>query len=163
MKVTRKRQTALTTPFDPTNADIPSNPENVQQAIEDSASNAQGYSKGFIFTSYTGKANTGRYLEFFNGIASDVAPINTVDQLDILEVEAQTTAANATCTLGWYDISGVTPVLLHTTTFTAQKNVSETGTPLSPVFSLPAGGSLAVKVDSGSISTPHIYFVVKGN
>jgi hypothetical protein len=135
--------------------------EDTQAAIEEVFELSQNSSKGFVLYGYNGNANNGRYLEFFEGISSDVAPLEITDNpLEILTIVSRTVGVNATCTIGYYDIqAGLPGVLLHTTTFSANKEVIETG---SPIFTLPAGGHLAVVIDSGSIQKPHIYFVGRG-
>lgn len=143
--------------FDPTGTDLTS--DTAGEAIRELFDIAQGTSKGYVLASYGGNANTGRYLELFPTIAMDDAPLYTPDPLEVLTIVSETTAADATCTLGWYNITPTTPVLLHTTTFTADKIVLENG---GVIFSIPAEARLAIKVDSGSIGKPHLYFVLKG-
>lgn len=151
-------QVASSTPFDNSVVQIPNNPQTTQKAIEELYEITQSSSRGFTFCQYGGNANVGRYLEFFSGIDSSQAPIYTPTPFSVLTVVARATA-NSTCTIGFYDISS-TPVLLYTVTFTAQ-NTSVVDNPLG-LFTVPAMGSLAVKIDSGSISKPHIYLIVKG-
>jgi hypothetical protein len=115
-------------------------------------------SKGFVFCQYNGNANVGRYLEFFSGIDSNIAPIYSTTALNVVEIVSATTSANATCTIGFYNNT----TLLYTVTFSAVKRVISTGTPASPLLTLPATGSLKVKIDSGSINRPHIYFIAQG-
>lgn len=127
----------------------------VEAAIKEAYDNASGVSKGFVFCQYNGNAGSGRFLEFFSGIDSDTAPLNTTVDLEIVEIVAATTATNTTCTIGFYNNT----TLLYTVTFTAQKQRIVSGTPL---FTLPASGNLKIKIDTGSITKPHLYFIAVG-
>jgi hypothetical protein len=149
-------QVATSVPFD--NSVNGFNSDNVQDAIEEVQAHTFENSKGFIFCSYNGNGNVGRYLEFFSGIDSSIAPLKVIGSLDILTIVTRTTASNATCTIGFYDIA-TTPTLLYTVTFSKAKEVINTDTIL---FTLPANGELAIKVDSGSINKPYMYFVARG-
>jgi hypothetical protein len=122
--------------------------------LNDILSQISASGRGLIPFSYGGNANTGRYLEFFSNIDTSIAPIYSTVALRVTDVVAGA-AANATCTIGFYN----GPTLLYTLTFTAQNQRIITGTPSVPVFTLPATGSLSVKVDSGSISKPYLYIV----
>lgn len=155
-----KSPVASSIPFDNSIAALNNNPQDLQQAIEELKLEVQDSSRGFTFCQFNGNANTGRFLEFFSGIASNEAPIYTPTALETLTIVARTSAASATCTIGFYDVSPVTPVLLYTLTFTAQKQVV-LDDPIG-LFTVPAMGSLAIKIDSGSISKPHLYLIVKG-
>jgi hypothetical protein len=139
--------------FDPTGTGLVS--VNTEDAIKEIYGLAESASKGFIFAEYNGNANTGRYLEFFNAIDSNEAPLYSDTALEVIEIVAATTATNATCTIGFYNNT----TLLYTVTFSAVKRVTLSGLPL---FTLPATGSLKVKIDSGSITKPHLYFVARG-
>lgn len=133
----------------------------VKGAIDELKTLVLSSSKAFTFGQYNGNANAGRYLEFFSGISSEEAPIVVIGPLNVLTIIARTTGVNATCTLGFYDITPVTPVLLYTVTFSAVKQVVLSA--VSPgLFTLPAAGALAIKVDSGSIAKPHLYFTGQG-
>lgn len=150
-----RTQSAFATPFE-------SEPErangytskNVQEAIEETLALAIANDRITILPFYNGNANTGRYLEIFPGIDTSLAPFDINTTLKCLFISARTTAANATCTIGFYDLTG--PTLLYTLTFTAQKQVVVQGTTLLPLFTLPSTGELAIKIDSGSINRPHL-------
>lgn len=153
-----RTQVAFQTPFE-------SNPErvngfvskNVQEAIEEALALAVANDRFVIFPFYNGNANSGRYLELWPGIATDVAPLDVGNvPLKCIFINSHTTAANATCTIGYYDIAPAIPVLLYTTTFVGVKEVINQGTPLAPLFTLPANGNLAIKIDSGSINRPYL-------
>ncbi len=154
---------ALDVPFDGPNCTPPMLQENVQDAICYLNGLVEASSRAFTFASYNGKANAGRYLEFWNNISSDDAPVVVIGELKVLTIVIRTTAADATADIGWYDVSGGLPgVLLHTTSMVAQKEVIESGTSASPVFTLPPSGKLAIQVISGSINSPHLYFTGQG-
>ena len=155
-----KSPVARSIPFDNSIAVLNNDPQDLQHAIEELRLEVKDSSRGFTFCQFNGNANTGRFLEFFSGIASSEAPIYTPTALEALTIVARTSAASATCTIGFYDVSPVTPVLLYTLTFTAQKQVVLDDP--AGLFTLPAMGSLAIKVDSGSISKPQLYLIVKG-
>src|SRR5689334_22048079 len=95
--------------------------QNVQDAIEEAKQDALNNDRFLILPNYGGNANTGRYLEFFPGQASDVSPLYFSAAARILSVTCQTTAANATCNIGIFDlnVSSVTPI--YTIVMTAQK------------------------------------------
>jgi hypothetical protein len=131
--------------------------DDVQEALEKLHDLAAGTSKGYVFAYYNGNAITGRFLELFGGIDTDDAPLFTPDALDVITIVSATTQVDATCTIEWID--GVTDTLLHTTTFVDDKRVVESG---GTLFTLPASGELKIKIGSGSIQKPHIYFVAKG-
>jgi len=107
---------------------------------------------------YGGNANTGRYLELFPALPSNEAPLSNIGASYAEKIIVRTTSVTATCTIGFYNIQPVTPVLLYTATMTAQKKLGLTGT----LFTLPAGGELAILVDTGSINKPHIQLVTRG-
>ena len=153
-------QVAKSTPYDNTVSGLLST--EVNGAIDEIYDLAQNSSRAFVLSSYGANAGTGRYLEMFPSIAMNDAPLEVVNDFHTIAIFARTTAVNATCTIGFYNITPVTPVLLYTLTFTANKKVSVVGSPASPIFTLPAAGRLAIKIDSGSISKPHLYFSGQG-
>jgi hypothetical protein len=134
----------------------------VQNAIEEIYQLAQNSSRGFVFVSYNGNAGTGRYMEMFPGITMNDAPLQVVNEFNVIATFSRTVATSATATVGFYNLTPTIPVLLYTVTFSNQKFVANTGSPSSPLFTLPAGGQLAIKIDSGSINKPHIYFTGQG-
>ncbi len=150
-------QVAKSTPFDNTGSGITAT--DTQAAILEVNNKIINTSKAFTFAQYNGSAGSGRYLEFFAGIDSSVAPIRVIGQLDIISIVARTTAVNATCTIGFYNRASGSDVLLYTLTFAAQKEAVVTG---SPIFVVPPNGQLAIKIASGSITKPHLYFTGQG-
>lgn len=135
---------------------------NVEDALQESISLAQGTSKGYLLYFYNGNANSGRYLEFFSGISSNDAPLYTDTNITITNIVSRTVGTSATCTIGFYDISaGLPGTLLHTTTFSNNKAVIETNQ--TGLFTVTSMGELAIKIDSGSIQKPHCYLVLRGS
>ncbi len=65
-------QVASSTPFDNSTNGITAT--NTQTAIEEVNNKIINTSKAFTFAQYNGSAGAGRYLEFFSGIDSSVAP-----------------------------------------------------------------------------------------
>ena len=131
--------------------------DNVQDAIEEAKQDAINNDRFILLASYGGNANAGRYLEFFNGINSSDAPILYSAEARVIDIIAATTANNATCTIQFLDIAPITPIVLYTLTFTAQKMVFADGTPLAPLFIVPANTQLAIRIGTGSIAKPHLY------
>ena len=159
MYAIEKSEHSETIPFDNTGSSLTSTLTG--PAIRELSAEIDDSSRSFTFASYGGNANAGRYLEIFPGIDTSEAPLLVSNSFKVLHIVSRTTAANATCTIGFYDIQS-TPVLLYTTTFSAVKQVVETGTSSVPLFTLPSSGQLAIKIDSGSISKPHLYFTGQG-
>lgn len=151
---------AVSTPFEPLRnpgfggLSQPFTSTNVQDAIEEALDRAISNDRFLVLPNYGGNANVGRYLEFFPGQASGVSPIYLVAAAKILAVTLQTTAANATCNVGIFDlnVSSVTPI--YTIVMTAQKRVAYVGTPVTPLGVTTPGALLALRVTSGSINTP---------
>jgi hypothetical protein len=152
-------QVAYSTPFDNSTNGFIAN--TTQGAIEELQSLVQESSKAFTFCQYNGNAGTGRHLEFFSGIGSNDAPLRVIGPLTVLTIVARTTGVNATCTIGFYDDTPITPVLLYTLTFSASKEVV-LSVPTPGLFIVPADGKLRITVTSGSISKPHLYFTGQG-
>jgi hypothetical protein len=158
-----RTQQAIQTPFEPLRnpgfGGLPSSftSTDVQNAIEEGLQLAVANDRFVVLPFYNGNANTGRYLEIWPGIATDVAPLGVGTSVKCLFVNTHTTSVNATCTVGFYNIViPASPVLLFTQTLTAQKEKIDAGTPGSPLFTLPATGQLAIKIDSGSINRPYV-------
>lgn len=129
--------------------------KNVQEAIEEALALAVSNDRIVLLPSYGGNANVGRYLEFWPTLDSLGSSVSLGTITKCLYLNFATVSANATCTIGFYNIQPATPVLLYTVTFTAVKQVIVSGTPAVPLFTIPANGQLAVKIDSGSINKPY--------
>jgi len=128
---------------------------NAQEAIEEALALAVSNDRILLLPSYGGNANTGRYLEFWPTLDSFNSPVDLGTIAKCLYLNFATVSSNATTTIGFYNIQPATPVLLYTLTFSAVKRVIASGTPSSPLFSLPSNGDLAIKIDSGSINKPY--------
>lgn len=151
---------AQSIPFEPNRnpgyGGVPSDIEsqNVQDAIEEAKHDALNNDRYLIFCAYNGNANAGRYLEMFPSIDMSTAPYYSAVDTTCLTIVAATVAANSTCTIGFYSVDG-TETLLYTLTFSNEKRKIVSGT---PIFTLLAARQLYIRVDSGSISKPHLYF-----
>jgi hypothetical protein len=130
---------------------------NTEDAIKEIAVNVGTSSRSFTFCSYNGNAGAGRFLEFFPAQDSNIAPLYSPVALKIITIVSRATAAG-TAQVGFYNNT----TLLYTVTHTASAQVVLTGTPAAPLFTLPATGSLKVKIASGSLTKPHLYFVAQG-
>lgn len=155
-----RTQDAYDTPFDNTNelainAGIES--DNVFDAIIEAKNDALNNDRFLLLCSYNGNANTGRYLEFFNGIDSNNAPILLTASSKCLSIVIASTAIH-TASIGFFNlnVSSVTPV--YTASFVAQQRAVFIGTPTLPLFSLPANALLALRITSSSVNRPHVYF-----
>lgn len=129
----------------------------VDDAIKEIALQSADSSRAFTFCSYSGNANTGRYLEFFPNNDSSAASLFTPVPLSVLTIVSRAVAVG-TFNLGFYD--GATN--FYTVTHTSSSQVVVIGTPSSPIFVIPANAYLSVKISSGSAKKPHMYFVCKG-
>ena len=153
-----RTQLAIQTPFEPgrnpgySGGLEPFVSTDVQNAIEEALTRAISNDRFLVLSQYGGNANTGRYLEIFANAASDKSPIYFSASARLLTVTLQTTAANATCNVGIFDlnVSSVTPV--YTVVMTAQKRVQYVGAP--NLATLGAGSLMAIRVTSGAINTP---------
>lgn len=155
----QKNAVARGVPFDNTGTSLVST--NVRDAIIEVANSAFNASKAFLLAQYGGNANVGRYLEFFAGIASNEAPILVPNPYKGITIVARATASS-TCVIRVADISSGSPVMLYDITFTAQTEVVASGSPSSPLFTTGSNAKLAIFVQSGSISKPHLYIVGQG-
>jgi hypothetical protein len=129
--------------------------KNVQEAIEEALDQAIANDKFLILSQYNGNASAGRLLEFYNGIDSEDAPLYFTTQSRIVSIVCSTTKPNSSATIGFYNLTNDpnmnTP--LYILDMNGQKRKIDNGTTL---FTMPAGGNLAIKVFSGSIGKPHI-------
>ena len=157
-------QVALSTPFIPQrNPDFVGNPSNitatnVQDAIEQAQNTALLNYRAITLASYNGNANSGRYLEFFNNIASNEAPILLPDPAKLLTVVIATTATNATCDVSFYNFNVSETTAVYTITMSAEKRKIGNGTLATPLYTFPSNALVVIKVSSGSILSPHLYF-----
>ena len=134
--------------------------DNVQEAIEEALRLAVSNDVFMTLAQYNGNANVGRHLEFYVGIDSEVAPLYFSKGSNVIAIAASTTAANVTCKIGFFNNASLTPnVPLYEVEFTADKRVIVNGTPASPIFILPIGAELEIRVTEGSIAKPHMQVV----
>lgn len=145
---------ARSTPFDnSTNGFIALD---VQAAIEE-VSDAVNSSVSAFIASYGANANTGRYLEIFPNISSDVAPI--IIPIALMDIKAITLGAIAasTGTVGIFKTSNlVTPV--QTISLTNQTRIYQTGLNID-FFQ---DEEIAIRVTAGSISKPFMRIWISG-
>lgn len=123
---------------------------NVQDAIEEAKADALANDRFMLLCSYGGNSNIGRYLEFFAGQASDISPIYLTAQTRLLAVTLQTSAANANCTLGFFDLNVSNTVPVYSISLNG-KRIQQNGTTLA---TFAAGALMAVRVTAGSINQP---------
>lgn len=158
-----RTQNALETPFEPnrnpgfggTPSEIESN--NVQDAIEEAKNDALNNDRYIILCSYGGNANAGRTLEAFPGITMIEAPIYLPVSSKLLTTIVGATA-NGTATVGFFNRAVSTTVPVFSVTLTAQRRRIIVAPPALPLAVFPAGAELEVRVTSGSLSKPHVYF-----
>ena len=132
--------------------------KNVQEAIEEALSLAIANDRFKILCQYNGNANNGRLLEFFSGIDSDDAPFHFNANTNVIDITCSTTGVNSISTIGFYNKS-VDPTYispLYILDMNGQKTKEDIGTALAPLFLIPIGGELVVRVDSASIQKPHM-------
>lgn len=159
-KTVRQLRTANQNIFDNTTNGFVST--NVQAAIEESYNLAINSAKAYVFCSYNGNAITGRYLELFKNLPMNTAPLYSSNGFKVLTIVTGS-SASSTCTIGFYNQAASMPgTLLYTVTFSSQTRVINTGSIAVPLFTLAANGQLAVKINSGSINNPYLYFVLQG-
>lgn len=150
---------ALSTPFEPNRitATFPTgtsiDADNVQDAIEEAKLDALSNDRFTLLTHYGGNANVGRYTEWFPATSSLTSPVYLTAATKLLGVTCQTTAANATCTIGVFDVNVSTVTPVYTLVMSEQKRVSYVGNPLA---SFESGALVALRVTSGAINTPQL-------
>jgi len=137
--------------------------KNVQEAIEECLALALANDRFLVLAKYNGKANIGRHLEFYSRISSDDAPLYMNGGANILAIIGATTAANATCKIGFFDKNVSETVPLYEIEFSNEKKVEYLGSVLVPLFTIDASGELVVRVTSGSINKPHLQVTFSSN
>ena len=156
-----KTQDAWSTPFEPNrivggvSTDLES--LTVQEAIEEAKADALNNDRFLLLCSYNGNANAGRYMEFFSGIDSSLAPIylSAPAKCIVLVISA---TANSNGVIGIYNlaVSSTTPV--YTLSYGNTSRAIAVGSAVAPLFNLPSNSQIALRVVSGSVNRPHIYF-----
>ena len=126
----------------------------VQSAIEEAKADALANDRFVLLSHYGGNANVGRYTEWYPNEASDISPVYFAVTTRLLNVTCQTTAANATCTIGFFDLNVSSVVPVYSFSMAANKRVNFIGAPTLATFA--AGCLIAVRVTVGSINTPEI-------
>jgi hypothetical protein len=135
--------------------------DNVQDAIEEAKADALANDRFLILPGYGGNANTGRYLEIWPNQASDISPIYLSVSSRLLSVTLQTTAAQATCDLGFFDLNISSVVPVYTLVMPGVKRVQYIGSPSLTVFA--PGCLIAMRVTSGSINAPTLQMTLSAN
>jgi hypothetical protein len=130
---------------------------NTRDAIFEAIENAAEASRSLLLSQYNGNANTGRYLEFFIGIASNDAPLYTDAGFNIFSITAATTATNSNAVIGFFDLTVSDTVPVYTVDMGGNKRVIESN---GPLFSIAANGEFAIKITSNSIQKPHVQLVI---
>jgi hypothetical protein len=156
-------QEAIDTPFEPNRNPQwggnvgPSGIDSIetQSAIEEVYGKALANDRFIILASYGGNANTGRYLDFFSSSSSDVSPLYLSVSANLLSVTYQTSSAQSTCAISFFNLTVSSTVPVYTLSMTNAKRAQATGTPLA---SFPAGSNVAIRVTSGSLNTPTLQF-----
>jgi len=118
-----------------------------------SASNLQGIAPAIC--GYGGQANTGRYLEFVSGNASDTGPFVVIGGSYLVAISCSANASTTGAVSVYKTTDLATPIATLTITTASSGYIIFT----SPA-ALTAGDLLAVKISSGSFNKPFvtIYF-----
>lgn len=158
-----RTQSALQTPFasDPDRINGYTS-KDVQSAIEETLALAISNDRFVVLPSYKGNANVGRYLEIWPGIDSLTGPLSVGVAAKCLRLVLRA-RASGTATLGFYDVQTGTPSLLYTQTITAAIEKIDVGTAVAPLFTVPATGKLAMKIDSGSLNKPTLLIALSSS
>jgi hypothetical protein len=146
-----RTQQAAGVPYDNSVSLFPSNPTDVQAAIEASRLYADTVSRYTINAGFDGTASTGRWLEFHSNVASNAtghAPPRNASLKELSFV----CSASSTSTLTVFK-NGVS---LTTISITAQKKSNVTGLSLALVPT----DELSVQTTSGSCAKPILYLFI---
>lgn len=123
--------------------------------LNDIVSGLANAGRWFLLHSYNGNAGVGKFLDIFPNQDSDEAPLYVPSvPLKVINIVARATALS-TGTIGYYNNT----TLLYTLTYTNQTEVIINGSALSPLFTVPVGGRLNMKLTSGTVQKPHIYLI----
>lgn len=153
---------AQSVPFQPNRNGSDIEALNVQDAIEEAKLDAINNDRFILLCSYNGNANTGRYFEFFPGIDSSIAPISLVASARCLSVTVGA-SSNSNATVGFYDLNVSSTTPIYTINMQNQSKRFLVGSPLLPLFVSQANANIAVRVVSGSISKPYMFFTLSAN
>lgn len=152
----------MDTPFEPNRNGSEIESLNVQDAIEEVKQDALNNDRFILLCSYNGNANTGRYLEFFSGIDSSIAPIFLSAPAKCITFIFASTA-NSTCSLGIFDLNISSTVPIHTINLNNQTRNSQIGSATAPLFLTGANSRIALRIISGSANRPHVYFTLSAS
>ena len=104
--------------------------------------------------SYNGNAGTGKFLELFPGISMDVAPF-TFPESSFIKTIVLRAVSNSTGTMGIYKLPNTsTPVLTISLSNSKYQKLD-----FSEFFN--PDDEIAVKVQSGAFSKPHMVFFIQ--
>lgn len=144
-------------PFEPNRngSDILS--EDVQAAIEEAKADALANDRYIILGFYGGNALTGRYLEFFPGFDSNEAPIFLPVASKLLTIVAAS-SSNSTGTISFYDLNVSSTNPVFSLSFNNEQRRAAVTTPSSPLYVFAPNAKVAIRVSSGTINKPHVYF-----
>lgn len=137
-----RTQMAITTPFD--NSTNGFTATEVQSAIEEAKSTAEGKARYVVNFGFDGTASTGRWLETITNVASNLSGY-VVAKPAILKELSLSCSASSTITIGIYRNA----VQIATIVMSAQKTDYE-----DENVTLNAGDEISAKVESGSCSKP---------
>jgi len=114
-----------------------------------SSSNLQGVAP--VICGYNGQANTGRYLEFVSGNASDTGPFVIIGGSYLVAMSCSANAVTTGAVSVYKTTNLATPISTLTIT-----NASSGYTIFTTAAALAAGDLLAVKISSGSFNKPFV-------
>jgi len=128
--------------------------QDVQEAIEESKADAIAVARYSIFCAYEANANTGRWLEFTRGNASDGSPYIIVGNTTLEELTLVTSDTTATGTVTVFKNA----VALTTISLAAEKVKISIN-----AFVLSSLDQLSLQVTSGSIQRPQVQLFLRKN
>ena len=143
-----RTQTADQTPFD--NSTNGFNSITVQDAIEETLSDAINNDRYPIQASYNGNATSGRYLEIFPGESSDLAPLYmpSTSYIVAITIQASTTSNGS---IQVYNIT--TDTVIYTASYAGASAQAFTGL---LVGGLSPGNLVAIRTSGASINKPKV-------
>ena len=144
-----QRQVASSVPFDNSSNGFLST--ETQSAIEETKFFAAA-ARYAISAGYNGNATSGRYLEWFTGVASNDAPF-IVPKHSLLQEISLSTGTATTVSVGVYQNG----TLIETISLTSEKTASMSG--ISDM--LDTEDEISIKIISGSISKPVIFLFLQ--
>lgn len=125
------------------------------QTVEQAVNTAANQTIYPIACLYNGNANVGRFLEFYVGIGSDVAPFILPANGKLEYVNLGTINSAGDCTIGFFRNGDVAPFYTITILDTFDRTVDP-----SVNFSLLQGDEIHIKVTAGSRSKPFLRFFI---